>query len=547
MSDFDTAEFTHDSAQTGAGGGNTSAFHTPSHDAYNQSQQAYGQQSSGFQFNAQHQPDDMNAAQSSGTSSFFQSIRSIGILRSEPRIIGGVLAGVSERWGWDLTLIRVLYAISSFFFPLLLTLYGISWLFLPDRRNNRIHVQELLNARFDIGQFGAIALTVLGLGNGVALPTFFFGFFDFANFGVFAAMFFFTGIIGGTIALITYIVYSAAKPRTSTNQRFTPPSVVQPTPGPTQPTPVTQPNPGTPQTTESTPHPSATLNDTSRTAPSAMNKTPTYPSALPIPAPTWTPVARPRKLSSEVTLLTFGLILIVFASVMWMLAYHAQDSSTAAHVILYGGGTCLLLVSIPLAFAALHDRSAHALLGLSILGMTMALPTALIGSQLIHDHADIQGTHHPYTVYDHTSTHLGMVTDGEWNLSDVPTGDTTHYIVDSVNGDLTIRVRQDQPIEFLIDEVIGSVHAASDNSHTSWVPTYIGYHDAVTFRSVPGVSPVTTIHIQEVFGTVTIEVVDPPAPTPHSDVPQSLPTTADTTQSADRSQSAGTPQSGTTR
>ncbi len=53
--------------------------------------------------------------------------------RSNNRMIGGVCAGIAEYFGWDVTLVRVIYALITFFsvgFPGVLA-YIILWALIP--------------------------------------------------------------------------------------------------------------------------------------------------------------------------------------------------------------------------------------------------------------------------------------------------------------------------------------------------------------------------------------------------------------------------------
>ena len=65
-------------------------------------------------------------------------MNSEGLHRSvDQRMIAGVCAGLSDWWGWDLTLVRVLYVLISFFsaaFPGILV-YIILWVVMPEKRS----------------------------------------------------------------------------------------------------------------------------------------------------------------------------------------------------------------------------------------------------------------------------------------------------------------------------------------------------------------------------------------------------------------------------
>ena len=102
------------------------------------------------------------------SSRFFDSVRASGWYRSQPRVVGGVCAGISARTGWDPSLVRVLIAVLAFFAPPVVAGYGLAWLFLPEAQDGSIHAEELARGRIDIAQFGGIALAAIGLST--ALP-----------------------------------------------------------------------------------------------------------------------------------------------------------------------------------------------------------------------------------------------------------------------------------------------------------------------------------------------------------------------------------------
>ena len=99
----------------------------------------------------------------SGLDSFFDSIRRIGIARTESRWIGGVSGGLARRLGIDVALTRGILLVLAIFGGLGLVLYGAAWALLPEERDGRIHLQETLRGNVDGAIVGAIALIVLGI------------------------------------------------------------------------------------------------------------------------------------------------------------------------------------------------------------------------------------------------------------------------------------------------------------------------------------------------------------------------------------------------
>src|SRR5450830_1623961 len=97
-----------------------------------------------------------------GLDSFFDSIRRIGIVRTESRWIGGVSGGLARRLGIDVALTRGILLVLAIFGGLGLVLYGAAWALLPEERDGRIHLQEAIRGNVDGAIVGAIALVVLG-------------------------------------------------------------------------------------------------------------------------------------------------------------------------------------------------------------------------------------------------------------------------------------------------------------------------------------------------------------------------------------------------
>jgi phage shock protein PspC (stress-responsive transcriptional regulator) len=97
---------------------------------------------------------------------FFAGVRRLGLWRSDNRWIGGVAAGLGERYGLDPLLVRGIFAATALLGGLGFLLYGVAWALLPEQRDGRIHLEETLAGRFDVALLGALAFVVLGLGRG---------------------------------------------------------------------------------------------------------------------------------------------------------------------------------------------------------------------------------------------------------------------------------------------------------------------------------------------------------------------------------------------
>ena len=110
---------------------------------------------------------------------FFNSIRAMNLYRAQPRVLGGVCSGISQRYGIDMTLVRILFIVAA-----LLGfggfLYSLAWAFLPEVEDGRIHVEQALHGDFTGGLAGAIVLALfsgapasVSLGFLPILPSFF--------------------------------------------------------------------------------------------------------------------------------------------------------------------------------------------------------------------------------------------------------------------------------------------------------------------------------------------------------------------------------------
>lgn len=71
------------------------------------------------------------------------------LMRSSNRMIAGVCAGIAEYFGWDVTLLRIVYVLASIFTAFAgVIIYVILWIVMPqkkysegyeDRMNERLH------------------------------------------------------------------------------------------------------------------------------------------------------------------------------------------------------------------------------------------------------------------------------------------------------------------------------------------------------------------------------------------------------------------------
>ena len=77
--------------------------------------------------------------------SFFNSIRSIPFRRGPKRLVAGIAGGISDKFGWDVTLVRIALLL-SFLLPVLgLGAYIVAWLLIP-AQDDSIVLQKIIRS-----------------------------------------------------------------------------------------------------------------------------------------------------------------------------------------------------------------------------------------------------------------------------------------------------------------------------------------------------------------------------------------------------------------
>ena len=236
---------------------------------------------------------------------------------------------------------------------------------------------------------------------------------------------------------------------------------------------------------------SATQGTNAGPRPAAARPTQPHPGWTPPPsAPRprqWTPrpmpTHRPRTVSSRVNLAITGLLVLVVAAVfagIYMVdkgpvipfITGETEGQTIARIVTVGGGVCLLIVGFSLAIAALRDRSAGWLTTLSVIGMVMALPTGLVGSQASHPTDFLINTH---------VGAIGNQTTLDWTVDEVsggnPTSATTLDLTGAPVGTtktitvdwrawsrLTIQMAEGQPVQIICQSSIDDLTTNMDGN-----------------------------------------------------------------------------------
>ena len=443
---------------------------------------------------------------------FFESMRSSGWYRAQPRVIGGVCSGVAARTGWDMSLVRVLTVLAAFFIPFVPLAYALGWLLLPEAQDGRIHLEEALEGRFDIAVVGGVVLGLFSLSSLIPSAGFIFG-----GAGIGFGSFFALAIIGGLIGLVYLVVASAS----SSNKRRGPGASGQQYGTPQYGTPQYGGQQGASPVGDSAPF-GGTTPSASNAGPASPGQTnPEHPTGYPFygvpadspgaqagprpaaarpsqPHPGWRPPSgppkprqwtprpvpthRPRTVSARANLAITGLLVLVAAAVfagIYMVdkgpaipfITAATQSQTIARIIVIGGGVCLIIVGLSLAIAALRDRSAGWLTTLSILGIIVALPTAAIGTEATQGAITTIGSTIQNPASDKTvdwtvssvqgSSPLGTVT---LDLSGAPAGTTKSITVSwQAWQNLTIKVAEGQPVQIVCQSSIDSLATNMDN------------------------------------------------------------------------------------
>lgn len=449
-------------------------------------------------------------------SGIFESIRGSGWYRAKPRVLGGVCSGISAHQGWDLSLVRVLVVVTAFFMPVVVLVYGLAWLLLPEAEDGRIHVEETIEGRFDVAVLGG-ALMILASVSSIFSDIGIFGIMGLGWFRLLIGFLCLTGIAAVIVVLLRSSTQGAGQQRPSYGAaHYEAPRNNAPSAAPTPDTagasvpfatasPAANgtgtPDPGMKPEQGPAGFPAYGVPSDFQSSPGAAS-----PQAGPRPAaattsaphPGWTPPAsaptprrwnvppapthRPRTVSGRVNLAITGLLVLitaaVFAGLYWAdkglsipFITGETEGQTIARVITIGGGVCLLVVGLSLAVAALRDRSAGWLTTLSVIGIIMAFPTAAIGTQASHP-TDFLITVRPGIVGTQTTRDwtVDRVSGGNptgttvLDLTEAPVGTTKTIVVDwEAWSSLTIQVAEGQPVQIVCQSDIETLSTNMDD------------------------------------------------------------------------------------
>ena len=466
--------------------------------------------------------------------SFFDAVRGSGWYRAQERAIGGVCSGIAAHQGWDLSLVRVLMVVATFCMPVVAIAYGLAWLLLPEAADGRIHLEETLEGRFDIAVIGGVFMILAGLSSSLSAVGIIGG-LGLGWIQLLALAAGITAVVVVLVSVTRSASGGPQTGANRTTPQYGNPQYGAPQYGnPQYGTPQQQASaagasdpfghsaPGAKDTDSTMPQqqnaqapegfpaygvPAGSAASAGAPRPTGATSAAQGTNAGPRPAaarpgqphPGWTtpptaprprqwtprpmPTHRPRTVSSRVNLAITGLLILVVAAVfagIYMVdkgpaipfITGETEGQTIARIITVGGGVCLLIVGFSLAIAALRDRSAGWLTTLSVIGMVMALPTGLVGSQASHPTDFLINTH---------VGAIGNQTTLDWTVDEVsggnPTSATTLDLTGAPVGTtktitvdwrawsrLTIQMAESQPVQIICQSSIDDLTTNMDGN-----------------------------------------------------------------------------------
>ena len=508
-------------------------------------------------------PGGQAGGQSSGMDGFFDTVRRIGISRSEDRWVGGVAGGVADRFGIDPLIVRGILVVSIFLTGAGLVLYGLAWALLPESRDGRIHLQQAVRGDFDVAMLGAAATTVVGLSwnNG------------WLSWWHFAGLEWLNGLLwtAAVIVVIVLVVNRRSEYRKYATNRATPQNAQRPG----GPVPPAQPYPGQPFTGAPAPHgqppqawqqprpPYGAPAPGAQPAPGAAYPAtpaapsgPAYTASAPVPPPGYAaqssvpPQAyaaqqaaaqqaaraqeqarrqaqreterqrraeeqraraarRPRGPGTAVVGITLGVSLLGAAV---LLLLERRDVIDVPFFYTWIGATIVLL-GLGVVVSGLRGRTSGALGGLAIVATLVALPIAGLNSSIDRFDTDLtarvsDATYTVTSVQDAENGFAFTFGDPVVDLSqlDLSTAGDDPVVVpiDLSAGDLTVIVPADTPVEAEVRVLAGNATWTVDGERRSINGVNTRPHTFVTDSVSDGADPVLLLEVDVSAGDVTI-------------------------------------------
>ncbi|MCG2798485.1 MAG: PspC domain-containing protein [Cellulomonas sp.] len=429
---------------------------------------------------------------------FFGAMRRTGLVRTDDRWIGGVCAGLAHRFGLDPLLVRGLLGVTVLLGGFGLVVYGLGWALLPEARDGRIHLEDLLAGRFDVAVLGAIGFVLVGIGRGDSWAT---------PWHIPAAV---EGLgwlvlIGLVVALVVVAVQQSGgqlRPPTRYGPFTTGPTGAAPPPYPTSPTAgpygpfpataSTSPTATTATWTSTAPVPPPPAGATAEPAPTEVPDTaatteetptmaqetwtPEQPTAAWTPGPGtgttagasgWRPPTAPpprlRGPGRTTTGVVVALSLLTFAGLL--LAERAGNLT--AHVALVAAGATVIWAGLGILVSGLRGRRGGGLSALAVIVLLVAWPLSA-GSGWTSGTATADET---VRITDSTiaeqGVHIGFG-DTVVDLSDLDArGDTLDVPIELGAGNLTVLLPSDTAVDATLSVGAGSVQWDADDQQGS--------------------------------------------------------------------------------
>lgn len=445
-------------------------------------------------------------------SSFFDSLRRTGLIRTEERWVGGVCGGLARRLGVDPVLVRAAAAVLSIFTGLGLVLYGLGWALMPEERDGRIHLEQAVSGDLDSGFAGAIATFVAGwalLDRGV-IPTWY---LQLWGSGSLASLIWTALWIGAVIAVVIAVLRWFLR-RDERRSRRTPPTGTYPSPVPPGRYPTAQPGPapqaGSPSSQPDTaptaagpeistdaaqspaPGPSVTPWSAAgvgtgptrsaagpTTAVPAMGASaapsagvypgPTTGPTTPLPAPAAVaprPIApvRPRVPGPDRTLslTVLGCMFLVLA-VAGLASYLGKLGFIGGPLVAVGAIVALLGTGV--LVSSLRGRRGGWMSGVGVLALLFAVPALALGTMLQPAIISmVPGSAIGPVTADHTTGPIEVgIGDVELNLRSLPADSAPRtYQVSAGVGNVRIDVTEDQDVRVITTQGAGAIYLGAN-------------------------------------------------------------------------------------
>lgn len=393
--------------------------------------------------------------------SFFAAVRRLAITRSDDRWIGGVSGGLGDRFGIDPLLVRGIFFATLLLGGLGLVAYGVAWALLPERRDGRIHLEEMIQGRFDIALLGALAFVIVGFGRGD-------NWFFFWAPPEWVQAILWVSFIGGVVMLIAIVSnQQSSKPRPPSGP-YVPPTGY---PAATYPA-ATYPSAPVSPAAPSAPAPAYGAPTDAPAWSTSYTPTPPPPAPRPVAPPRPVPPPRPRTPGAGVGTVGVVVALSLLSLAVLLIAERAGDFTGPVGLTALGVG--IVLCGLGIIVSGLRGRTSGGLGGLAVVGILVAVPVGAVQNATWVWSGDSQ---HDFSadgtvvVTDRTDAANGWSVgfgDVTIDLSGVPmTSETLEVPISLAAGDLTVVVPSDASISADVDAGAGTVRWEVDGETKS--------------------------------------------------------------------------------